>query len=100
MAKGYVVAMITVNNMQDYKPYMAQTEALVEEYGGQYLIRGAEQDIKESKPPHDRFVVIEFESRAQANAFYHDARYEEVRKIRQANSEGFVFITEGFNPPK
>lgn len=94
--KGYVIAMVSVTDMDAYTPYMAQTSALVKEYGGTYIIRGAEQDRKENTPPHDRFVVIEFSSHAQANAFYNDARYAEVRKIRQQNSEGFVFTIQGF----
>lgn len=94
--KGYVIGMISVTDMDAYKPYMAQTAALVAEYGGRYLVRGAEQDLKENTPPHDRLVVIEFDSHDQANAFYHDDRYAEVRKIRQANSDGFIFTIGGY----
>ena len=97
MPKGYMVAMITVSDMEAYEPYKAQTSALVEEYGGRYLIRGAEQDVKEGQPPHDRFVTIEFESVEKANAFYNDPRYVETRKIRHANSDGFGFIIEGLS---
>lgn len=95
MPKGYMIAMITVHDGEAYEPYKAQTSALVEEYGGQYLIRGAEQDIKEGVPPHNRMVCIEFESVEKANAFYNDPRYVETRKIRHANSDGFGFIIEG-----
>lgn len=95
MPKGYVVAMVSVTDVNAYKPYMEATETLVRNFGGKYLIRGAPQICKENSTPHERFVVIEFPSFEQANSFYNDERYVEVRKIRQNNSEGFLFLTTG-----
>ena len=89
--KGYVIAMVSVTDMDAYKPYMAQTSALVAEYGGKYIIR-ADQDRKEN-PAHDRFVAIEFESHDQANAFYNDERY--ARPARSGRTfRWFVFTIE------
>ena len=97
MPKGYVVAMLSITDANAYKPYMEATETLVSSFGGKYLIRGAPQICKENSAPHERLVVIEFPSFDKANAFYNDKQYAKVRKIRQKNSDGFLFITSGYN---
>ena len=98
MAKGYIVGMITVNDLEAYKPYMAQTSALVEEYGGRYLIRGGDMAVAEGDMAHDRFVVIEFDSPETVQKFYNDPRYVETRKIRQDNASGTILHITGFEP--
>ena len=99
MGKGYVAGLISVKDLVSYKPYMSQTAILVEEYGGRYLVRGGDIDIVEGSTPHDRFVVIEFESREIAENFYNDPRYVKFRKIRQAYSDGLIFQATGFESP-
>ena len=96
MAKAYIIGMITVHDMENYKPYMAQTQALVQEYGGRYLVRGGNLHIAEGEMQHDRMVVIEFENSDQLNAFYDDPRYVDTRLIRQDNSEGTIIHVGGF----
>lgn len=96
MAKAYIIGMITVHDMENYKPYMAQTQALVQEYGGRYLVRGGDLHIAEGEMQHDRMVVIEFENSDQLNAFYDDPRYVDTRLIRQDNSEGTIIHVDGF----
>lgn len=66
---------------------------------GRYLVRGGDIDVVEGSTPHDRFVVIEFESREIAENFYNDPRYVKVRKIRQAYSDGLIFQATGFESP-
>ena len=96
MAKGYIVGMITIDDLEAYKPYMDETSALVEEYGGRYLIRGGEMTVAEGALPHDRFVVIEFDSPEVVAKFYNDPRYVETRKIRQDNSTGTILHISGY----
>lgn len=97
MAKGYIVGMITINDLDPYKPYMAQTSALVHEYGGRYLIRGGAMTIAEGDMQHDRVVVIEFDSPETVKKFYDDPRYVETRKIRQDHSTGTILHIDGFD---
>ena len=96
MSRGYVVAMLTINDAEAYKPYMETTKKLVEEYQGRYLIRGKPDSCKEGIPHHDRLVVIEFDNFEKADAFYNDQRYADIKKVRQKNSEGFLFLSKGY----
>jgi uncharacterized protein (DUF1330 family) len=98
MAKGYIIGMITVDDLEGYKPYMAQTSALVEEYGGRYLARGGDMAVVEGALDHDRFVIIEFDDRETVERFYNDPRYQETRKIRQAHASGTILQVTGYEP--
>lgn len=98
MAKGYIIGMITVDDLEGYKPYMAQTSALVEEYGGRYLARGGDMAVVEGALDHDRFVIIEFDDRETVERFYNDPRYQETRKIRQAHASGTILQVSGYEP--
>ncbi|MFT7369974.1 MAG: hypothetical protein ACI9RO_000656 [Alteromonas macleodii] len=95
MAKGYIIGMVTVNNPQEYTPYMQKTEVLVAEYGGSYLVRGGDKTVVEGELGHDRFLVIEFLNIETAQKFYDDPRYIEIRKIRQNNSDGIIVQVVG-----
>lgn len=95
MAKGYIVAFISVKDAEAYKPYVEATTKIVEAYGGRYLVRGGEKTVLEGDAPFDRVVVIEFDSVDTAQAFYDDANYVETRKIRQANSVGLSMKVVG-----
>ena len=98
MAKGYIVGMITIDDLEGYKPYMVQTSALVAEYGGRYLVRGGDMAVAEGTFDHERFVIIEFDDRATVEKFYNDPRYQETLKIRQAHSSGTILQVTGLNP--
>lgn len=97
MAKGYIVGTITITDRAAYKPYMENTNRIVEAYGGRFIIRGGAMEVLNGETPYDRVVVIEFDSPEQARAFYEDEEYREVRKIREDNSVGVVMRIEGYD---
>jgi uncharacterized protein (DUF1330 family) len=44
-----------------------------------------------------RKVVIEFPSRAAAEAWYHGPEYQAILPHRLANSEGHIVLVDGFD---
>ena len=98
MAKGYVVTMVSVRDVEAYKPYIGPTGALVEKHGGRYLVRGGFDAVIEGEVDFDRLVVLEFDSVEKARAFYDDPEYVEVRKIRHANSVSTMILASGYEP--
>ena len=99
MPKGYIIAMVTINNSQAYEPYIQKTPELVSEYGGSYLVRGGSKKVVEGELGYDRMSVIEFPSLVIAQKFYDDPRYAELRKIRQDNSNGIIVKVVGHEVP-
>ncbi len=66
MAKGYVYAEITINNVNAYRDYAAVAWKSIDEFGGKYLVRGGEDpEVVEGQGPAQRTVVLEFPSRPQ-----------------------------------
>ena len=49
MPKGYIIAMVTINDSQAYEPYIQKTPELVSEYGGSYLVRGGSKTVVEGE---------------------------------------------------
>ena len=93
---AYLVVDCKLTNPELYEQYKLKAKPLVEKYGGEYLARGGDTSIKESKLwSPTRMVLIRFPSAAQAETFYHSAEYLEVLKISLASADRTVFILEG-----
>ncbi|WP_299968579.1 DUF1330 domain-containing protein [uncultured Roseobacter sp.] len=94
MPKGYIIGHVDLHDAESYQPYSARNDELVPRHGGKFLTRGGTSRILEGTS-HDRHVIIEFPSYADALAFYNDPDYQENMKIRQAASEGTIIVLEG-----
>jgi len=95
MPKGYVIAQVDIHDPDSYAEYRKHTPASVAEFGGQFLVRGGAMESIEGDAPRPRIVVIEFPSLEQAKAWYNSPGYQKIVGIRQAASEGSVFVVEG-----
>lgn len=95
MAHGYVIAQITVTDPVAYRDYVAAVTPLVEEHGGEYLVRGGHAETLEGVAPGERVVVIRFPSLAAAREWYFSDEYAEVKRLRQAASTSVQTLVEG-----
>ena len=50
MKKGYIIGQITITDPEKYRKYASSTQEIVQKFGGKYLVRGGEQDVKEGNP--------------------------------------------------
>ena len=92
----YAVGHITVTNMEGYKEYAAQVPATIEKWGGKYLVRGGHTTVIEGEMVHDRHVVVQWPDRATAEGWYNSPEYQEILKIRLANSHGVMTLMDGY----
>lgn len=95
MAAGYVIGQIEVTDQAVYETYRAQVPAIVAQYGGEYLVRGGQQQGMEGVEPMGRTVVLRFPSYDQALAWYNSPEYTPLRELRQSGSHGNLVIVEG-----
>lgn len=77
------------------KPYSDQVESTFKPYGGRFIVRGGELVALEGIAPKGRMIVIEFDSLAHAQAWYHSPGYEKLKPIRWAAGKTNVYIVEG-----
>lgn len=92
---AYLICMVRVDDAETYKKYTAQTPALIEKYGGRFLVRGGNVTAIEGAPFKDRLVVLEFPSKEAVERFYRSPEYREVMKIRHASSKSRFLLAEG-----
>ena len=95
MAAGYIIGQIEITDQSVYETYRAKVPATVAQYGGEYLVRGGQQQGVEGAEPMGRTVVLKFPSYAQAVAWYNSPEYVPLRELRQSGSHGNLMIVEG-----
>ena len=92
---GYLIAHIEVTDPKGFEEYRAKVPAVIEKFGGRYLIRGGAAEVLEGDWTVPRLVVIAFDSAAQARRFYGSPEYQAILPLRLNASTGTVAIVEG-----
>jgi uncharacterized protein (DUF1330 family) len=87
--------MVRVDDVETYRKYTARTPALIQKYGGRFLVRGGAVEALEGAPFKDRLVVLEFPSKEAAHRFYRSPEYQEIIRFRHASSESRFLLAEG-----
>lgn len=95
MAYGYVIAQITVTDPDSYPEYVAQVQAVIDQFGGEFLVRGGKSESYEGTPAGERNVVIRFPSYEAARQWYFSEQYAPLKKMRMAASTSVQTIVEG-----
>jgi len=93
--KGYVIANVSVEDAAGYEGYRSQTAAIIEKYGGRFLVRGGAIEVKEGEPGIARLVILEFPSVEAARIFYDSPEYQAVLPIRLDTANSTLVIAEG-----
>ena len=93
--KGYLIANVSVEDAVAYEGYRSRTQAIIEQYGGRFLVRGGEVDVREGNPCISRLIVLEFPSVEAAHTFYDSPEYRVILPIRTDNATSTLFIVSG-----
>lgn len=95
MMAAYVIAQVEVTNPETFAQYAAQVPAVIEQYGGRYLVRGGKKQELEGEWPVNRVVVLEFPSMEQLLRFYHSPEYAPLIELRQQSARTTFSAIEG-----
>jgi len=93
--KAYIIADIEIKNEAEYVKYRDAVPALVEKYGGRYIVRGGNPQTLEGTWSPKRIVVLEFPDMAALQRFYNSDDYAPLIKLRQAGSDGSLICLQG-----
>jgi uncharacterized protein (DUF1330 family) len=93
--KAYVIGEIEVTDQGSYDEYRKQVPAIVEKYGGRFIVRGGKVEPLEGGWSPKRIVALEFPSLEQAQKFYRSSEYAPLIKLRQKASRGKLILVEG-----
>ncbi len=92
---AYIIVDVQVTDPEVYAGYIKLVPATVEAYGGKFIVRGGAAENLEGDWEPNRVVVLEFESVAQAKAWYNSEEYREPKGIRHGASHGKMIVVEG-----
>lgn len=93
---AFIIVDTKLLNSSAYEEYKKLAKPIVEKFGGNYLARGGELDIRETDLwTPTRVVIVEFPDMDSARAFIDSDEYAPVKKIRHANAECTLFIVDG-----
>jgi uncharacterized protein (DUF1330 family) len=92
---AYLIGEIEVTDPATYEDYRKQVPAVVQKYGGKFMVRGGKVESLEGGWSPKRIVVLEFPTLEQAQKFYRSPEYAPLITLRQHASRGKIIIVEG-----
>lgn len=93
--KAYFVLDITVHDYARFKTYIDAIPAIMARHHGKYIVEGVEPLPLEGEWDHARLVIIEFPSRADAEALLSDPEAQKLFAIRHATTTGRLLLADG-----
>ena len=92
---AYIVIQIEISDPETYDTYRAQVPPILEQYGGEFLVRGGDREVLEGEWPWPRVVILKFPDREAAKAWHASAEYQGPKALRQASANANMIIVEG-----
>ncbi len=92
---AYVIVDIEVTDPEVYEEYKKLATPTVGAYGGKHLVRGGKVEKVEGDWTPKRFVILEFESVAQAKKWYDSQEYNPAKQMRHKSAISNMIIVEG-----
>jgi uncharacterized protein (DUF1330 family) len=99
MAKGYIIARVTVDDNDAYMRYAQGALIAMKKYGARILARGGKFEPLDGDA-RPRNVILEFDSYDQAKAYFNSPEYQAARAHRLGKSIGEFVLVEGFDGPQ
>ena len=92
---AYLIVRAKVTDMQQYQEYMKLTPAIVEKYGGQFIIRGGDKVVLEGPDSSERIVMLKFDSVDAVRRMYNSDEYQAAIKVRAGAADASFIVMEG-----
>ena len=90
-----VLAQVTIKDREAYAAYEAGFLAILNDHQGQIVSVDESPDVLEGDWPCTRTVVLKFESKAMAQAWYTSTDYQTLAQIRFNSASANVVIIDG-----
>ena len=94
MACYAVFVFSSITPGQEIEEYATRVDETVQPFGGRFLVRGGDFTLLEGEWPGPA-VVIAFEDRSAAQAWYDSAAYRRILPLRLRNSSANSVLIDG-----
>lgn len=92
---AYMIIEAEISNPTQFAEYAREVPAVVEHYGGEYVVLGGRHVPLEGDWGDVRLVISRWPDVEAARAFWNSTEYAEVRKLREGTGEFRVMVVEG-----
>jgi uncharacterized protein (DUF1330 family) len=92
---AYLILEIAVTDQAQYSRYITKAPAIIERFGGRYLVRGGTVTPVSGSWSPERMVVIEFASAVRAQECQNSPEYREIAPLREQATVSRAIIVEG-----
>ncbi len=91
----YLLIEAEVTDPDKYAGYRNAVNPVIEQYGGRFLVRGGDAETFEGTYNGLRRVVLQFQSKQAARAFWDSPEYAAVKDLREGAAIGTTIGVEG-----
>ena len=92
---AFIIVQVDVTDPEAFATYRDQVPPTLEPFGGEYMVRGGEQDVLEGDWATARTVVLKFPSVERAKAWHASDIYEGPKALRQSAAKTNMLVIEG-----
>ena len=92
---AYMVVQVKVTDPEKYAAYREAVPAVVQAFGGRYVVRGGAVEVLEGSHDGRRVVLFEFPSVEAIKRFWHSPEYAKVKPLRDNAAEIDVWAIPG-----
>ena len=93
--KAYCIVYESIDDPTTFEEYRRQVLPTLEPHGGRFLVRGGAFTALEGEMPYQRIAMLEFPSRAAAEAWYHSPEYQRILPLRTQSARNLFILVDG-----
>lgn len=100
---AYWLARSKIADPVAYKKYTDEVPGILKKFNGRPLARGGDFKVLEGESPYERFIVVEFDSMADAEACFNSPEYVEAaanRRVAGVAQNELVIVEGGDATPR
>jgi uncharacterized protein (DUF1330 family) len=93
--RAFVIAQENSHDQAMVGEYRQKVVESIASFGGKFVVRGGTLTVVEGEWPYERTVIVEFPSRAMAEAWYRSPAYQKVLPLRLNSTSSNLIIVDG-----
>jgi uncharacterized protein (DUF1330 family) len=92
---AYVIAQTGAAESTSVSEYRDRVPAIIQKYGGAYVVRGGASQTLEGDWDPERVIVLRFDDVDAARRWYDSPEYTELRALRNETSRTDMIVVDG-----
>ena len=91
----YLISDVTVRDADAFQTYRTRAARAIARYDGRHLVRGGDIERLEGEWSPRTIIIVEFPSKAQADAWYRSPEYAAALEARDAALSRNLILVDG-----